>query len=80
MRSIAPLSLGLLATQALALPTSNSPPPSIKVPAPHWTNEKLIEARDGNITARNDGGGWIVTAKVGPDSLTLNVDTGSSDL
>lgn len=83
MHSIAAASLGLLATQALALPAPDTSIKSLKVLAPHFTHrepESLDARADGNITAKDDGGGWIININVGGQTMTQNIDTGSSDL
>ena len=82
MRFVSLAGFGLLAAEALALPAPKTAikKRSIKLPVRHWRNERSIVARDGNVTATNDGGGWLVSAQVGPSTVTLNVDTGSSDL
>ena len=82
MRVIQLSSIGFLATQALSAPTygATAKKNGVKIPVRHWRHSSPLEARDGNTTAANDGGGWLLTAQVGPSSLTLNIDTGSSDL
>lgn len=81
MRFVSLVPLGLLAVEALALPKpETAAKKGIRVQARRYRAEPSLEARDGNATASNDGGGWLLTAQVGPSSLTLNIDTGSSDL
>ena len=76
-------SVALLATEALALPRPESAikKRSIKVPVTHFRKTRSLEARaDGNETASNDGGGWLLQVSIGGQTVTLNMDTGSSDL
>lgn len=82
MLSLALVCLAFLTAQAYALLTSDTPAQSLNVSTLYWTHEDKnpLEARDHKIGAGNYGGGWVVTAQVGADLLTLNLDTGSSDL
>ena len=41
---------------------------------------KRHQKRDGAVFLRFDGGGWILPVNIGGQTVTLNIDTGSSDL
>jgi hypothetical protein len=69
----------LLASGALAAPTREKK--GIRAPAHRWIPKKAIVSRQtGAVEAANDGGGWIMPVLIGGQQVTLNIDTGSSDL
>ena len=46
----------------------------------HIPKHAVIKRDTGAVVATNDGGGWIIPVLIGGQQVTLNVDTGSSDL
>ena len=73
----------LLTTDVLAMPRSRNAlgGRSIKVQARRYIPERAIQVRDnGNVSAQNDGGGWLLPVLVGGQQMILNIDTGSADL
>ena len=82
MHFVSIASFGLLAAKALALPGPEAAmrKRASRTPVRRFEPDRSLAARDGNVTASNDGGGWLLSVQVGPTTVTLNVDTGSSDL
>ena len=73
----------LFTTDVLALPKPRSAVSkrSIRVQAKRYIPERSIIIRDnGNVSAQNDGGGWLLPVLVGGQQMILNIDTGSADL
>ena len=73
----------LLTADVLALPKPKNAlsKRSIKVQAKRYVPQRAIQIRDnGNVTAQNDGGGWLLPVLVGGQQMILNIDTGSADL
>ena len=76
-------SLGLLATAVRALPRPETPTiqkRSTRLQAKRYHSSSSLNARDGSSGNYFNGGGWLLTAQIGPTNVTLNIDTGSSDL
>ena len=79
--------LGLLATAASALPrpeTHAIQKRSTRLQAKRYYPSSSLNARaptgTGSSGTHFNGNGWLLTAQVGPTNVTLNIDTGSSDL
>ena len=76
----------LLSSSALAAPTvygrNSLETRGFRTPARHYRPKYPISKRQqaGVVQATTNGGGWLVVVQIGGQDVTLNVDTGSSDL
>lgn len=76
----------LLSSSALAAPTvygrNSLETRGFRIPTKHYVPKHSISKRQngGVVTAFSNGGGFLVVVSIGGQDVTLNVDTGSSDL
>ena len=68
----------LLTSGALAAPTLEKK--SFRVSAEFTTKRALYKRHTGRAATEFDGGGWIIPVVIGGQTVTLNLDTGSSDM
>jgi aspergillopepsin I len=78
---ISALTFLLLATHALAAPTSEIQKKGFVSPVHRYIpSYAKISEGTGAVESLFDGGGWILPVLIGGQQLWLNLDTGSSDL
>ena len=79
------LVLLLLSLCGVTTPTANGRSvlgkQGFRVPARrHIPKHAVIKRHTGGVDLTSDAGGWIVPVLISGQELTLNVDTGSSDM
>ena len=74
----------LLTTAALGAPTRNVRSTvekrGFRAAVRHYIPKNVVARDTGETSASFNGGGWLIEVQIGGEQLTLNVDTGSSDL
>lgn len=70
----------LLVSESLAAP-ANIQKRGIRSPAHRYIPSHVsVDSETGAVYNSFDGGGWIIPVLIGGQQVTLNLDTGSSDL